>query len=73
MIYDTIVTLIPKLHKDSTERENYRPISLMSLNAKCSIKYWQMNLRTHQNNHPSWSSRLHPRDEAGSKYDSLSM
>jgi hypothetical protein len=29
--YEATVTLIPKLHKDSTER-NFRPISLMSIN-----------------------------------------
>lgn len=28
--YEVIVTLIPKPHKDSTKKENYRPISLMN-------------------------------------------
>jgi len=28
---------------------------------KYSINCWKLNPRTHQNNHPSWSSRLHPR------------
>ena len=39
--YKSIVTLIPKPHKDTTKKENYRPISLMRLMQKYSIKYWQ--------------------------------
>jgi hypothetical protein len=32
--YETTITLIPKPHKDPTKKENFRPISLMSINAK---------------------------------------
>ena len=32
--YEATVTLIPKPYKDSTKRENYRPISLMNIEAK---------------------------------------
>ena len=32
--YSSLVTLIPKLDKDSTKKENYRPISLMNIDAK---------------------------------------
>ncbi|KAL6030100.1 hypothetical protein STEG23_037764 [Scotinomys teguina] len=32
--YEATVTLIPKPHKDTTRKENYRPISLMNLDAK---------------------------------------
>ena len=33
-LYEAILTLIPKLHKDSTKKENYRAISLMKIDAK---------------------------------------
>ena len=32
--YEASITLIPKIDKDITEKENYRPISLMNIEAK---------------------------------------
>ena len=32
--YEASITLIPKLDKDSTKKENYRPISLMNMDVK---------------------------------------
>ncbi|KAB0625282.1 hypothetical protein F7R25_38240, partial [Burkholderia stagnalis] len=32
--YEANIILIPKPDKDNTKKENYRPISLMSINAK---------------------------------------
>ena len=32
--YEASITLIPKLQKDITKKENYSPISLMNINAK---------------------------------------
>jgi hypothetical protein len=32
--HEVTVTLIPKPHRDSTKKENYRPISLMKIDVK---------------------------------------
>jgi hypothetical protein len=32
--YEATVTVIPKAHNDSTKNENFKPISLMNINAK---------------------------------------
>jgi hypothetical protein len=34
LFYEASITLIPKLHKYATKKENFRPISLMNIDAK---------------------------------------
>ena len=37
--YKATITLITKPDKDNTKKENYRPISLMNIDVKCSTKF----------------------------------
>ena len=37
--YEATITLIPKPDKDTTKKENYRPVNLMIIDTKSSTKY----------------------------------
>jgi hypothetical protein len=64
--YEANITLIPKPDKDTSKKENYRPISLMNSDTKILNKIManqiQQHIRKIINNDPSW---LHPRHTGG--------
>ena len=47
-LYEATITLIPKPDKDNTKKENYRPISLMNIDAEPQQNFSKQNSATHQ-------------------------
>ena len=49
--YEATITLIPKPDKDNTKKENYRPISLMTIEVKTVNNFSKQNSVTCQKAH----------------------
>jgi len=62
LFYEATVTLIPKPHKDSTKKQNLKPVLPMIVNAKTLNKNLKSQIENTSKHHSPQSRGLHPRD-----------
>jgi hypothetical protein len=61
--YETYITLITKLNKDTSKKENCKPISLVNIDTKILNKIMANQIQQHiRKITQPWQSQLHPKD-----------
>ena len=60
--YEATITLIPKPDKDNTKNQNYRPITLMNIDAKILNKILSNRMQQHIKAHTPRSSWVYSRN-----------
>ena len=71
--YEATITPIPKPDKDSTQKENYRPIHWWTSMQKFLTNSVKQNSTTHLKDHARWSSQLYSRDERILQYTQINQ
>ena len=71
--YDTSITLIPKLDKDITKKENNRPISSVNTYAKILHKILANGIQQYIKGSYTMITRIYPRDARMVQYPHISQ